>query len=482
MPDLSQPVSWTDALKGRNDDDLKWIAVLDDLQGNILKGHGRHHTANVFLRFAPGRIEEARRFLAALAADITPALRQLMDAQRFKATGQDAGPFVSVLLSAQGFAALGLAGGSPQEPAFVAGMAARQAVLADKATDIWDDTFRSGVHAMVLLAAEGTTVDDPVPRNDLMARFFDRVALTAGAVEIAGTDLGDQLMNGEGHGIEHFGYVDGRSQPLALAEDLAAEQPGGPRSGVWDPSIPPSQLLVPDPLGASAETSFGSYFVYRKLEQDVKKFKDEVENRPDGKPDTGDLFGASVVGRWENGFPVSTMTGHMTTMPPLPASGVGNAFDFSSDTDGLKCPFAAHIRKTNPRRPETQSVLMARRGITYGLRHDDPHGDDDKPSGGVGLLFQSYQSSIEGQFEVTQASWANNEGFDFNAPPGLKPVGIDPIIGNSNNDGSPPVGQQFTHIWGVSLRDRMPLSGFIHLKGGEYFFAPAISTLKRLVP
>jgi len=42
--DLNQPLRWKTANAAR-------VAMLDDLQGQILKGHGRRQAAHVFLRF-----------------------------------------------------------------------------------------------------------------------------------------------------------------------------------------------------------------------------------------------------------------------------------------------------------------------------------------------------------------------------------------------------------------------------------------------
>ena len=52
-----------------------------------------------------------------------------------------------------------------------------------------------------------------------------------------------------------------------LVEDIDKEfdTAGGAR---WDPSFPLSTALIPDP-GASDDLSFGSLFIFRKLEQDV---------------------------------------------------------------------------------------------------------------------------------------------------------------------------------------------------------------------
>ncbi len=77
---------------------------------------------------------------------------------------------------------------------------------------------------------------------------------------------------------------------------------------------------------------------------------------------------------------------------------------------------------------------MIRRGITYGTRRDAkplPHDPsmlvlDDTvptaslPTGGVGLLFQSYQADIANQFGTTQ-KWAN----------AATAGGVDPVIGQA---------------------------------------------------
>ena len=79
------------------------------------------------------------------------------------------------------------------------------------------------------------------------------------------------MRNPAGDGIEHFGYVDGRSQPLFLKDEVDKE----PREH-WDPAFPLSNVLVADPLAADPDRHFGSYFVFRKLEQNVRAFK-EIE-------------------------------------------------------------------------------------------------------------------------------------------------------------------------------------------------------------
>lgn len=71
--------------------------------------------------------------------------------------------------------------------------------------------------------------------------------------------------------------------------------------------------------------------------------------------------------------------------------------------DQTRCPYASHMRKTGPRDDYADYAkhVMMRRGIPYG-----PWCDKDEQAGGTtkserGLLFVSYQSSIENGF-VTQ--------------------------------------------------------------------------------
>lgn len=485
--DLDQTLAWTRSLEAATDDAAAELAMLHDLQGNILKGHGRAHTCNLFLKFDRSKAQAARRLIASLGYDVTTALDQLTGAEAYKARGVEAGTFAGVLISAAGYDALELGEFKPRDPAFVAGMQARE--LNDPPAAEWDAPFQA-LHAMVLVAAGNAAWRD-AERLSVQAR----IAATDGAVVCTGTLDGDAMFNADGCGIEHFGYVDGRSQPLALQEDVDHETAHA-GTAFWQPGIPLKQLLVPCP-GGQFETSHGSYFVIRKLEQNVRQFKlrelalaqaldAEAKDAGGSHDPVGERAGASVVGRFENGTPV-TLDAKAVPLAARNDDAVRNDFDYRDDQDGLRCPHAAHIRKSNPRADtaDSKSHLMARRGIPYGHRTDKPDDGrcDNKPEGGVGLIFMACQADLVNQFEFTQNKWIDNRQFARPLVVAGVETGIDPVIGQwSSPPPNPPApGQVYPLVWNERA-SAVPFdfSGFVTMRGGAYLFAPSISFLKSL--
>ena len=479
--DLSKPLAW----KKRNADEE---AMLKDLQGNILKGHGRDFTYNMFLHFDAGKRDTAKKFVACLADQLPSALDQLKATEVHKASGASAPVFTAFFLTARGYGALGRADLKPTLNAapFENGLKTRAGDLLDPPVETWNETFQGDLHAMLLIAD-----DSEAARNEHLHKVLALIAQSAGAVAVLGTEEGRAMRNPDGHGIEHFGYVDGRSQPLVLLEDWEDERDNKGGVDHWDPKIPLARVLVPCP--GSYPHSHGSYFVFRKLEQNVRGFKKDEKrlakflelskgiDNSERADEAEELSGAMVVGRFENGQPVSLQS----EAGDLKNKNVPNNFTFKNDESGLKCPLAGHIRKANPR-GQTESKfgvpvgteinhLMARRGITYGLRAVQPNDPalrfEDMPTGDVGLLFMAYQSNLEDQFEFTQRSWVNNPQFISDK------VGIDPVIGQSSGN----VGQQWPQKWGGPLKaEPFDFSRWVTMLGGEYFFAPCISMLKAL--
>lgn len=439
---------------GINLSDLQYKQMLVQLQGNIFKGHGRKHSAHLVLRFT-GQPRAVKEWIQNLARTrLTSAKQQMEDTARQL--------FVSIFLSATGYRHLGFDPKKFDEEndTFRLGMKERRRVNIffpnkDPRVPQWEEAYRGEIHALIMLAD-----DSPETLEAAIKSVSDSLA---GVADIPATELGAPLRTPEGKALEHFGYVDGRSNPRFLKEDLDREE-----KQVWDPSAPIGQLLAADPFNTSPD-AFGSFFVFRKLEQNVRGFNLGIRELAARLQVDEALAGAMVVGRFKDGTPL--------TLASQPGLSDVNDFNYRGDRDALKCPFHAHIRKANQRgdtpltsEESERSRRVLRRGVTYGKRLSDL---SDEPDKGVGLLFMCYQADISHQFEFLQRVWFDNPRF----PEILSETGDCPLIGQ---DGNEP--QKWRAGWGEDTdQSRINFGDWIRLKGGEYFFAPSVGFLQSIV-
>ncbi|MFC4536547.1 Dyp-type peroxidase [Sphaerisporangium dianthi] len=453
------PLSW-DAPE--LDADTK--AMLDNLQPNILQAHVREHLSVLLIGFGDGA--DGKRFLRGLVPLMKSARKHLEETRAFNATKAPGTPYVGVGISKLGYLKLGHSTAKFTDDAFKSGLKRRKDTLNDPPVSAWEEPYRKEIHAVVLI---GDATEAPV------AATRERVlALLPATATVVAEETGRGLRNAQGNGIEHFGYIDGRSQPLFLADQVAAE-PG--RN--WTPFFPLSHVLVEDPLAPRPARHMGTYLVYRKLEQNVRAFRQAEEDLADALGLTGAdraLAGAMLVGRFRNGTPL-----RLHGKPSSDGHPVQNDFSYRDDPDGAKCPFSSHIRKTNPRDSRDGGlerllgVMMARRGQTYGTRTDRPWDEAPprtRPTGGVGLLFMAFNSSLQAQFEFTQQSWSDNAGFPAEG------TGHDPVIGQGPRDGK----VTFPKAWGNAQQGapQPQAPQTVTMKGGEYFFMPSLAYLKSL--
>ncbi|MEJ0102749.1 MAG: hypothetical protein WDO19_09430 [Bacteroidota bacterium] len=136
-----------------NSSDLANFDLLSNLQGNILKGHGREHTTHIFIHFDGSRISQAKKWIEKFADEkLTSAQKQLKQREVFKRNGVPGGLFASFYISATGYAALGLI--PPPDPSFRAGMKSNttKTKLKDPDRTTWDEGYNTDIHAMILLA------------------------------------------------------------------------------------------------------------------------------------------------------------------------------------------------------------------------------------------------------------------------------------------------------------------------------------------
>lgn len=439
------------------------------VQGNILKGHARAHSAQVFLAFNAD-VPAARAWIAGALSDrLTSGHGQEEQTQQWKAKRDLGEPFLAFFLSYDGYVRLGIDDSfTPTDAYFRAGMKASPAGVGNTVTDprpgSWDVNFRGRIDAMVLAA------------DDDRARLDATVAMLTGElaafIERSFVERGDALHFDFGGGrdkvdIEHFGHQDGISQPRMVKKDIEAEIAARGADN-WNPGAPLSLCFVEEP---NRPDEFGSYFVFRKLGQNVKAFNTARDELAQKLGATSDEASALAVGRHRDGRPV------MPATAPQPGADA-NDFNFKTDDQGAVCPFQAHIRKTNPRgdivtilgqtEEFERSMRILRRGITFGERPDlEPGSDLPAPESGVGLLFMCYQSRLI-QF-VIQQEGADSDDF---VRPG---VGPDATLG-INASG---VEQQWP-VGGVAGAQSFRMANFVTMAGGEYFFAPSLSFLATL--
>jgi Dyp-type peroxidase family len=337
-----------------------------------------------------------------------------------------------------------------------------------------------------------------------------------------------ETLPGSLRGHEHFGFKDGISQPgvrgrvtdspndfltpriIDPADPLALThaKPGQPL--IWPgqfvlgenyPRQNETGPIQPGPKNVATPkwTTNGSFVVIRRLKQDVAAFwqfvNEEAERLSQTTSFTGmtrERLAALMVGRWQSGAPImrapnsdnrdlaanDAAVNHFNfsqITPPVllrPPAKIPDTFpQAEGDISGSRCPFAAHIRKVNPRDDDTERggpthtlpKHILRRGIPFGPPHPDPLGGDDGLD--RGLMFVCYQSSIEEQFEFLTQDWANSmvNPHSFQQASGSdRPAGVDPIIGQSTS-------REFTIRGSNDVFDTIPLTReWIKSTGGGY--------------
>ena len=372
----------------------------------------------------------------------------------------------------------------------------------------------------VRLRAHGSDKDKaPAPRDRLMAVLEHLVAAHDG-VQALSLQWMERRRNGGGTTVEHFGFLDGLSEPVfSKAEAGEIFFPNHVHVG----EVLNGYANAADHAPAKGEDGTvrallhnGSFLVVRKLRQDAGLFEkivgEEVKAAVGRTRDTmraeaeaagarppteaeilartpgGDDIKAKMMGRWPSG--------HLNEGKPLVRvlGANPNDFDYDNDDEGRACPFHAHIRRANPRvrvrhtmRPfllhGSRPPRLFRRGMSYG---PPPVIDPGVPSAAYeslakerGLVFMAYNASIGEQFETIQRwmSGGNSSGSYSGQS--------DPFLGVAE----PGRKRHFRFEMGGETR-RMGLDGsdnlhaqprpMVRLEWGTYLFAPSISNLAKL--
>ncbi|THV05908.1 peroxidase TAP [Dendrothele bispora CBS 962.96] len=340
----------------------------------------------------------------------------------------------------------------------------------------WDPAFgNANIHGVIFIGgSDHLTVDAELAKTKLILGLSVKEV-----IQIRGdTRPKDQ----SGH--EHFGFLDGISNPTIIGfNDKNA--PPGPKP------VDRSVLLTGQPStsnpGPAPVLVDGSFLAFRYLFQLVPEFNQFLKQNPINGD--SELLGARMVGRWKSGAPIDvTPTQDNPDIGKDPQR--NNNFFYSGELakgDQTRCPYSAHTRKTNPRADFTEHGLadqlnqrrIMRRGIQFGPEVTTEEANNNRSINGRGLLFVCYQSDLTKGFQFIQKTWANNPGFLNTAvDSNLKPIqpGLDSIIGQNADQARGVVGTDPANPDGS-----LTIPRFIVPQGGEYFFSPSISALKNVI-
>ncbi|KAJ7644468.1 dye-decolorizing peroxidase precursor [Roridomyces roridus] len=448
----------------------------DNIQSDILIGMQKNE--ELFYFFG---VKDAATFKSKLASDILPLITTTTEVSADFST-----------FSNTGLIALGMTD-DLGDFNFVQGQFAdvhNQTVLIGDNPSTWDASFAgTQIHGVFILAS-----DTAANINTELANI--QSILGASIVEIE--SLQGAARPGDQQGHEHFGFMDGISQP-AVNGFTNPVLPG-------QTSVDPGTFLVgeigdPNLDARPAWAKDGSFLVFRKLQQLVPEFSQFLTDHPLDVPsltpaEGSELLGARMVGRWKSGAPVflspthddpvlaadPTRNNNFTYLiaDALPDPGTENHFNQTN------CPFGAHIRKVHPRgdlQPGSgeETHFIIRSSIPYGPEVTAAEAAANTTSVDRGLAFVSYQANIFNGFMFLQNVWINSIVFPFGK---VDPtIGVDPIIGTlgggpKNISGLDPA--VFDLDQSDVSHDVVEPRDFVVSRGGEYFFSPSLTGLSAI--
>lgn len=495
---------------------------LDDIQGLVRFGYGRHTQASFILLRVRDRAA-ARAWLERVATRPSTAEGPIVASA--KPLEPPPPTVLQVALTGAGMRALGvpddIVDGFSDE--FVSGMSSdpsRSRRLGDvgpssPARWLWGAGDRVPHVALLLYAVPGALDAWQRSIEAECAAGFDRLEC------LSTSDMDDH---------EPFGFRDGISQPdldwkrerpardaeqagytnlSCLGEYLLGypnEYGGYTDRPLPDPGRDPAGLL-PRAEDAPERCDLGrngSYLVLRQLRQDVHGFWQFLDRQAGGDPAVRMRLAAAMVGRDLDGEPLvgPVNESYPGNGPPRAL----NAFTYRSDPRGARCPLGAHVRRANPRNGDlppgapgfvswakrtlgfdaealgqdrvasTRFHRLLRRGREYGPAVSLEQALAGSPaSGPTGLHFICLGANLARQFEFVQDAWVVGTHFD-----GL-PGESDPLLGARVplRDGRRTDGFSMPQAEGADRRVE-GLPEFVTVLGGAYFFLPGIRALRYL--
>lgn len=422
------------AQKAKNYKTSDMKGLLIDLQANILKSHRKKYVVHAFIHLYPNEVDKAKAWLRKL--DISSALAQLEERYNSKKnkSQKNTDILTNIYLSHDGYEYLGYdlrkfpeSGAMP----FSGNPQSRTALNLNM--EEGKLPYHNKIHLLLTFAGNSKkqlreVLKDSLEEADIKAynnnkKEFPPVKRRIGHAFIQW---------GESKEVGPFGFTDKTSNPLFFPNPQKTEDPKSSNFISDDDISALSTVLVKDPNGDNWN-SCGSFLAFMKLRQDVKAFKKASKKIEKTTESDADFAKGLIMGK----LPNDIVKGDV----------------YLSQNKG--CPMhKSHIEAA--KMGSKSYAPITRRSINYRDSKDNQ-----------GLLFMSFQANIKYQFENLISRFITNRS-ELMVDPLLYDHGLKPSI-----DFHFPTKDRNDSI----VQFETP---FVTLQKGWYFFAPSISSIKKI--
>ncbi|KAF8621428.1 hypothetical protein AX15_007788 [Amanita polypyramis BW_CC] len=290
--------------------------ALENIQGDILGGLPKKTETDLFFKIA--NVDEFKRHLFRIIPLITTAEQVSTDRDAIVHHKQREGPKpelikiagVNIAFSHTGFEKLGIddknLGEAGQEHPFFTGQKKDAERLGDKGTGSgstfvpdWLPPFLEDIHGIIVF-----TGNSHITVTEKMFEVLGHFAFGTPFSSITEVHrIRGDVRPGKFAGHEHFGFLDGISNPAVIGFDVNPNPGPAP--------VRPGIMLLGEDGDTNASTRDpwmvdGSFHVFRYLSQLVPEFDKFLEDNPikipELSPEQGsELLGARLIGRWKSG-------------------------------------------------------------------------------------------------------------------------------------------------------------------------------------
>lgn len=440
--------------------------LLDELQANILKHHRKAIAEHHFIEFKDG--PKGVDFLEELSEHITSAKAQL----------EGRSPIVlTVAITFAGYEKLGISNNLiPEGDAFSTPFKERVLLGNENVEADYDKPF----DAIVLFAY------DQLPKLEkgktkTKGMFWEYMVQEHNTVSLSSFCKSIVYEEGLLHSPlkEAFRFKENISNPRFFPGAFSISRRKNMMQAIQSvkaADLPKLDLVLTQDKAGNTGFSCGSFGAFAKFEMNERAFEKMVTDLEIKAGLSEKEALAYLMGRFPDGTPL--------TLSKAPIQLPTDNFDYTeliktrqiksaNEDSGSRCPFHAHIRKANPRTEGSSEKRIVRRGSFF----KKENGESDVK----GMLFMSFQNSLEQQFEHILNDWMLNKSFIKEGETEMFSTksGRDMLFAKAGDVYPLP------QTWNSKeqTKDRKTITikePFVSFNGGLYFFQPSISFFKRI--